>query len=118
VLVAQAELANAQKDYKKSIEKLLHAIEKEDNLPYNEPPNWHHPVRQILGNVLLTSGKWSEAEATFREDLEKNRNNGWSLFGLYQSLDRLGKMKESHEVLNAYRRAWVNADFELTAAAF
>ncbi|MBK8506673.1 MAG: hypothetical protein IPL46_33495 [Saprospiraceae bacterium] len=60
----------------------------------------------------------SEAESTFREDLKKNRDNGWSLFGLYQSLDQSGKMKEAQEVLNAYRRAWVNADFELTAPAF
>jgi tetratricopeptide (TPR) repeat protein len=117
-LVPQAELAFAQKDFSKAIERLQLAVEKQDHLPYNEPPNWHHPVRQILGNVLLNAGMLEEAESTFREDLNKNRDNGWSLFGLYQSLDQSGKMKEAQEALNAYRRAWVNADFELTAAAF
>ena len=32
---------------------LREAVELEDAIPYSEPPIWHHPVRQVLGAVLL-----------------------------------------------------------------
>ena len=39
--------------------------------PYNEPPVWHQPPRQVLGALLLEAGRASEAEAVYREDLER-----------------------------------------------
>ena len=39
-------------------------------------------MRQNLGAVLLAAGRADEAEAVFWEDLRKNPENGWSLFGL------------------------------------
>ena len=62
------------------------AVTIEDGLPYAEPPIWHHPPRQVLGAMLLEAGQPADAEAVYREDLERFRENGWSLFGLRESL--------------------------------
>ena len=67
------------------------AVRYEDALIYQEPADWHAPVRQNLGAVLLEAGRADEAEAVFWEDLKKNPENGWSLFGLMQALKAQGK---------------------------
>ena len=43
---------------------------------YQEPADWHAPVRQALGAVLLEAGRPDEAEAVFWEDLKKNPEIG------------------------------------------
>src|SRR5690606_12182704 len=65
---------------------LRHAVELEDKLRYDEPPDWIQPVRHALGAALLQSGRYAEAEQVYRKDLEKHPKNGWSLFGLSRSL--------------------------------
>ena len=42
---------------------------KEDELRYDEPPDWFVPVRHALGATLLKAGQPAEAEAVYREDL-------------------------------------------------
>jgi tetratricopeptide (TPR) repeat protein len=118
VLVPEAELALAKNEPSMAIAKLIAAVALEDGLPYNEPPNWHHPVRQILGNALLKQEEYVEAENIFREDLQKNRDNGWSLFGLQQSLDASGQYLEAKEVSVAFEKAWSHADIKLDGSAF
>ena len=82
-----------------AIAALREAVTIEDGLPYSEPPVWHHPPRQVLGAVLLEAGRPAEAEAVYREDLKRFRENGWSLFGLRQSL------RAQHRGEEAARRA-------------
>ena len=65
---------------------------------FTEPPPWYFPVRQSLGAVLLEAGRPAEAEAVYREDLRRNPDNGWSLFGLAQSLRAQGKTAEAEQV--------------------
>jgi hypothetical protein len=55
-----------------------------------------------------------EAQAAFREALE----NGWSLFGLAQSLRAQGKSADAAAVDERFRRAWARADVTLTASRF
>ena len=66
----------------RAIAVLREAVTIEDGMPYSEPPVWHHPPRQMLGALLLEAGRAAEAEAVYREDLKRFRENGWSLFGL------------------------------------
>ena len=94
------------------------AVALQDELPYMEPPTWHYPVRQSLGAVLLDAGKLEQAEAVYREDLEIVPHNGWSLFGLLQTLRALGKTREADEVEVAFKKAWARADVTLTASRF
>lgn len=116
VNILEAEIEAKERHYDNAIQLLTEAVRIEDNLLYQEPPDWYHPARQILGALLLEAGKPVEAEAVFQEDLKMYRNNGWSLFGLAQSLEKQGKKKESAATLELYRKAFKHADVQLTSA--
>lgn len=94
-----------------AISTLREAVAIEDAIPYNEPPVWHHPVRQVLGAVLLEAGRAADAEAVYREDLVRVRENGWSLFGLTRALEAQGKAGEAAAVQARFEKAWARADF-------
>jgi cytochrome c-type biogenesis protein CcmH/NrfG len=68
--------------------------------------------------VLLQSGRAADAEQVYREDLRRNPGNGWSLFGLAQSLRAQGKTGEATEVEAAFKKAWAQADVTLAASRF
>jgi tetratricopeptide (TPR) repeat protein len=95
---------------------LTEAVAIEDGIPYNEPPVWHQPVRQVLGAVLIGAGRGAEAEPVYRADLTRFRENGWSLFGLAQSLELQGREAEAAGVRAAFDRAWARADVRLTSS--
>ena len=67
-------------------------------------------MRHYLGAALLEADRTVEAEAVCRRDLKWNQNNGWSLFGIYQSLDMQGREREAREVYAEYEASWRNAD--------
>ena len=108
-----AELARAAKDYDAAIAALNAAVTIEDTLPYDEPPAWHWPSRLALGDVLLEAKKPAEAEQAFRDELKRNPENGWSLFGLARALKAQGKKQEAQEVAARFAKAWANADVKL-----
>jgi tetratricopeptide (TPR) repeat protein len=102
-----------------SAERLLRAaVAEQDTHWFTEPPPWYFPVRQALGAVLLQSGRAGDAEQVYREDLRRNPGNGWSLFGLAQSLRVQGKAAEAARVDESFRKAWGQADVTLTASRF
>jgi predicted Zn-dependent protease len=82
-------------------------------LPYDEPPAWHWPARQAIGDVLLEAGKPAEAEQAFRDELARNPENGWSLNGLAKALKAQGKSAEAKEAADRFAKAWANADIEI-----
>ena len=94
------------------------AVKIQDGHWFTEPPPWYYPVRQSLGAALLAAGRPAEAEAVYREDLKQNRENGWSLFGLAQSLRAQGKTAEADQAQARFTRAWARADVTLTASRF
>ena len=116
--VLGGELAAKRGDYTDAIARLHRGILLEDNLIYNEPPDWHIPVRQSLGAVLLDAGRAAEAEAIYWQDLKRNRENGWALFGLMQSLRAQGKEEQAVSIEKRFRKAWSRADMTLTASRF
>jgi hypothetical protein len=66
--------------------------------------------------VLLEAGRADEAEAVFWEDLKKNPENGWSLFGLAQALRAQGKEQDAALIDARFRKAWQHADVKLSTA--
>ncbi len=106
----------AGKDYDGAIAALSEAVAIEDTLPYDEPPAWHAPVRQSLGAVLLAARRPAEAETAYREELRRNPENGWSLFGLEQALRAQGRKDEAKAVAERFERAWMHADINECAA--
>src|SRR5205823_550157 len=83
--------AGARGQSDQMIADLERAVAIQDRLDYIEPPAWFYPVRQSLGAALLQAGRSADAEAVYREDLRYYPNNGWSLFGLAQSLRAQGR---------------------------
>jgi len=94
------------------------AVAEQDTHWFTEPPPWYFPVRQTLGAVLLQAGRAADAEAVYREDLKRNPANGWSLFGLAQSLRAQGKSAEAARADASFRTVWAQADVTLTASRF
>lgn len=114
--VLAAELAGEAGDSVAAIAALREAVVIEDALPYDEPPGWHMPVRHSLGAVLLDAGRPVEAEAVYREELRRNPENGWSLFGLTEALLAQDDAAAAEAAGRRFERAWVNADVELSAS--
>ncbi len=71
-----------------------------------------------LGAALLIAGQPGEAEAVYRPDLAKNPSNGWTLFGLTQSLRAQQKNSEAETVEQQFKAAWTYADVTLAASRF
>lgn len=116
VEVASGELAAARQRWDTAISHLERGVELEDALNYDEPPPWHSPVRQILGAVLLKAGRIVEAEAVYRADLEVFPDNGWSLYGLRQTLTEQHRDAEAAEVAMRLEAAFAKADVVLTSS--
>jgi tetratricopeptide (TPR) repeat protein len=98
------------------LDKLREAVKLEDALHYDEPPAWMIPGRHVLGAALMKAGKAAEAEQVYRDDLKKLPNNGWSLFGLADSLRKQGKDDEAKEVDARFKEVWSKADIQITSS--
>jgi tetratricopeptide (TPR) repeat protein len=112
--VLESEIAYRKGNLQSAITLYRKAVEKEDNLYYNEPADWLFSVRHSLGRVLIESGQYVEAEKIYREDLKKYKENGWALIGLYQALLKQGKKADAQLVKMRYEKAWQYADVPLT----
>lgn len=115
--ILSAEIAVKHNKIDDAISIFKEAVQIEDNLNYNEPPDWFFSVRHHLGAVLLKSGKYADAENVYRKDLQTWRKNGWALLGLYKSLTGQKKDKEAQIVKTDFDDAWKYADFKLKSSS-
>ena len=114
--VLKAEILANQSKYSESIVLLQEAIEIEDSLNYNEPPDWFFSVRHHLGAVQIEAALYNDAIDTYKEDLIRLPKNGWALHGLklaYENLNNLDKVKEVEELRE---KSWENADIVLSTS--
>ena len=116
VLSLEGEIEAKAKNYDTAIARLREAAALEDRLNYNEPSDWHSPVRLTLGAVLMEAGKYKEAEKAYLEDLETFPENGWSLYGLYKSLLKQERIQEAVQVEQRFTKAWKWADVKLKSS--
>lgn len=118
VNVLTAEVFRARQEYDKAIAAFRVGIAIEDNLNYDEPPDWFFSVRHHLGTVLLQAGKYAEAEKTYLEDLEIWKENGWALIGLYEALQKQAKVAAAQAVKLRFDKAWQYADFKIASSFY
>jgi len=113
VNVLSAEISVQKKQYDEAVGLLKAAVDIEDKLSYNEPPDWFFSVRHNLGKVLLKSGRFADAEKVYKEDLQTWKKNGWALHGLNIALLKQGKNDEAQQVSLQFENAWQYADYKL-----
>ena len=94
------------------------AADAQDHLDYHEPPMWYYPVRESLGAALLRDGQFLEAERVFRTDLELNRRNPRSLFGLWKVLQAEHRDTEAGWVRSSFVETWSRDATTLRLADF
>ncbi len=116
--VLTGDIAARRKDFAAAIAAFDRAVRLEDALIYTEPPDWHAPVRHWLGATLLEADRAVEAETVYWEDLRKNPDNGWALFGLQQALAAQKKSDDASAVGERFKKAWTRSDVTLTASRF
>jgi tetratricopeptide (TPR) repeat protein len=114
--VLSGEIAAQKKKYDQAVMHLQNAVKLEDALQYQEPADWNASARQNLGAILLMAGRPAEAEAVYRKDLQFVPENGWSLFGLAQSLRSQKKVAEAESVDQRFKKAWSQADIQITSS--
>lgn len=120
--VLDAKITERTEKLDRAISRWAEAVTLEDAVAYSEPADWFYPVRHYLGAALLRAGLAREAEVVYRDDLERNPENGWALWGLHQALigqkkDKK-KAKEAVEVQARFEAAWADADITLKSTAF
>jgi tetratricopeptide (TPR) repeat protein len=114
----RGEILMKQKKQEEAFIAFKNAVQGEDSLMYNEPPDWKLPARHYLGAALMEAGKFAEAEKVYLEDLKTNRENGWSLTGLQQSYLKQGKKTDVVATAKRLGKAWKNADVSITTSRF
>ncbi|PTQ78904.1 tetratricopeptide repeat protein [Nitrosomonas oligotropha] len=116
--VLAGEIAAAHGQFDQAIAYLEKAVRLEDALVYTEPSEFHLPPRLALGAILLEAGQPTEAETVYWEDLRRNRNNGWALYGLIQALRAQKKDDQARLIEARFKKAWERADVTLQASRF
>jgi tetratricopeptide (TPR) repeat protein len=116
--VLEGEILFREGKAEESLTALRQAIQKEDRLRYDEPPDWGMPVRHVLGATLMQMGRAAEAEQVYREDLRRWPANGWSLFGLAQSLESQNKTVDAAQIKAQFDKVWQRADVKLNSSCF
>jgi tetratricopeptide (TPR) repeat protein len=105
-----ARIADARGNAEASVAAWTRATAAEDKVGYGEPPDWLFPTRERLGAALLRAGRAADAEKVYRQDLEHNRLNPRSLFGLWKALERQGKTADAATAKAQFDQAWSGAD--------
>ncbi len=132
ILGVASEMLEGELEYRRgnhdvAFDHLRAAIEREDNLPYDEPWGWMQPARHALGALSLEQGRIEEAEAIYRADLgfdasviraRRHPDNVWSLHGLNECLKRQGKEAERAPIQQSLTLAMARADVPIKASCF
>jgi hypothetical protein len=114
--VLAGEIAAKQEKFSESVLLLEEAVELEDQLVYQEPPDWFFSVRHYLGDVLLNAKRPAEAITVYTKDLEIYPNNGWALHGLEKAYHANKQDKKARQVNRQLKDAWEHADIKLTTS--
>lgn len=111
--LVSGEILLGEKLYDAAIEELKRAVAAEDQIRYDEPPDWIQPTRHTLGAILVQVGRFKEAVPVYLEDLKRHPENGWALKGLTLAYRGLGDNKRATQYELRFKRAWKDADLDI-----
>jgi tetratricopeptide (TPR) repeat protein len=115
-LILEGEISAKKGDYQSAYTLLSSAVKFEDELKYQEPPDWFFSVRHNLGAVLIESGEYRDAISVYMEDLKTFPENGWALKGLVNSYAKLGDQQKYNEFKDRFESAWQHADKQIQSS--
>ncbi|HMC99008.1 MAG TPA: hypothetical protein VKH37_02615, partial [Ferruginibacter sp.] len=102
--------------YPRAIELLNEAVAKEDQLNYDEPPDWFFSTRHHLGAILIDAGKYDDAIQTYDDDLKNFPENGWALAGLMNAYRQKNDQKLFDATKVRFEKAWHFADIKISSS--
>ena len=114
--VLEAEIMAKESKYLESIALLKEAVKIEDDLNYNEPPDWFFSVRHHLGAVQIEAELYNDAVQTYKDDLVKLPKNGWALHGLKLAYEKLDDQNMVEQIDMQIKESWSTADIQLTSS--
>ena len=114
--VLKGELLGREDNFSEAIQILNEAVALEDQLNYNEPPDWFFSVRHHLGAVQLEAGRPQDAIAILQEDLKHFPKNGWALHGLKRAYEQLGAQDSAKQMQDLLAEVWASADISLESS--
>lgn len=114
--VLKAEILASERNYAPSINLLRKAVAIEDDLNYNEPPDWFFSVRHHLGAIQIEAGQYNAAITTYEEDLRRFPNNGWSHHGLKLAYEKLNNKAKVAAMERLITKSWATADVKITTS--
>ena len=100
------------------LELLKQACAAEEKIIYAEPAPWMMPARHAYGALLVSEGRYEDAEKVYLRDLEVYPANGWALLGLREALRGQGRDDEAMRVDQSFKHAWKSADVMPTASCY
>jgi tetratricopeptide (TPR) repeat protein len=121
------EIAYRRREFDTAFDHLRRSISLDDGLPYDEPWGWMQPTRHAYGALLLEQGHVTDAEAVYRGDLgfddslprpHQHPDNVWSLHGLHECLELLGRPAEASMVKLRLDLAMARTDVEINASCY
>jgi tetratricopeptide (TPR) repeat protein len=95
-LELQAAIEMARGDMARAVAHAREASRLEGEMPYSfGPPFVDLPAAEMLGDLLLASGKYADAVAAYELQLERSRLKARALAGLVTALEKLGRETEA-----------------------
>jgi hypothetical protein len=102
------------------------AVSTEDELLYDEPPQWFTPTREALAGAYLQAAQnpndeshrdlyFELARHIFSDALLRHPASGRALYGKMRALQGLGS-KDAKDVKDKFCTAWQDADYTMTDA--
>ncbi len=116
--ILRAELLRQDGKLDEAVPVLERAVEIEDALRYDEPEPLPFAARHWLGALYLELRRPADAERVYRAELEDHPRNGWSLYGLEQSLRAQNKAAEADRARQEFLTAWGRSDTLLRSSRF
>jgi tetratricopeptide (TPR) repeat protein len=114
--ILEGEMQRSAGDLPAAIATFQRASDTQAALVYDEPEPLPFHAFHWLGAALLEAKRYSEAEQAYRTELKDHPHNGWSLLGLKQALDGMGK--PSPDVAADLDASWSRADTWIQSSRF
>jgi tetratricopeptide (TPR) repeat protein len=114
--VVAGEIALRRGESERAILLFDRAVRYEDALVYQEPPDWHVPVRQNLAAALMAAGRAAEAETVLWEDLKRNPDHVWNLALLSKALKAQNKSADAELIDARLAKSLKGADAAVTSS--